>query len=590
MSLYNKRMRQRLSGFRSIESAEETLAKFVPAVKDVTGRDNTLQRMKPLMIALGNPQDKLKIIHVAGTSGKTSTACYIARMLESKNRKIGLTVSPHIDSVTERVQINSRPLDEWTFGAALAEFMQTIHEVRPQPTYFELLVAFAYWYFAKVDVDIAVVETGLGGLYDGTNIATRRNKVCVITDIGLDHTNVLGDSLELVAAQKAGIIHPGNLVIAYEQGKEVREALERRVQTVGAQLTFCDQEKLASKYDNQASELPKFQQRNWLLARHVCEVVAKFENFLLDEDSVGASVWLQIPGRMDSQQVAGKTLVMDGAHNEQKMKAFIKSFQQRYPNKKVPILLSLKQDKEFQSVLPLLSQVTDLVIITSFDALRDLPTPAIPVDELADAARDAGIRRVYAIADARAAFHELLTLTDDTAIITGSFYLIALMKGYMKQQTIRAIIAIDDKRGLANEQGIPWNLPSDRAYVRDKTYGSNLLMGYGTYIEFARPLPGRKNLVVTDGQEPLRKGFEAIMDLKSFMDSPPENLWIFGGAGIFAQTINYIDELYITQLQGDFGCTKFFPEYRDTFELVRESPPQLENGIHFTYQIWKRKR
>lgn len=170
------------------------------------------------------------------------------------------------------------------------------------------------------------------------------------------------------------------------------------------------------------------------------------------------------------------------------------------------------------------------------------------------------------------------------------FYLVALQWIIMKeQQTIRAIIAIDNRRGLANEQGIPWSLPSDRAYVRDKTYGSNLLMGYGTYIEFAQPLPGRKNLVVTDGQGPLRDGFEAVTDLEKFMKNPPDNLWVFGGAGLFERVMDHLDELYITQLQGDFGCTKFFPEYKEEFELTRESPPQLENGIRFTYQIWKRK-
>ncbi len=154
---------------------------------------------------------------------------------------------------------------------------------------------------------------------------------------------------------------------------------------------------------------------------------------------------------------------------------------------------------------------------------------------------------------------------------------------------IRAIVAIDEKRGLADEQGIPWNLPSDRAYTRQKTRGSALLMGYGTYIEFTKPLPERRNLVVTDGMEPLREGFEAVTDLTAFMENSPEDLWLFGGAELFAQTIKYANELYITQLEGDFGCTKFFPEYKDEFELVRQSPPQLENGISYRYEVWRRK-
>lgn len=154
---------------------------------------------------------------------------------------------------------------------------------------------------------------------------------------------------------------------------------------------------------------------------------------------------------------------------------------------------------------------------------------------------------------------------------------------------IRAIAAIDEKFGLANEQGIPWNLPSDRAYTRQKTKGGALLMGHGTYIEFDKPLPDRRNIVVTDGMEPLREGFEAVTNLTAFMENPPDNLWLFGGAGLFTQTIQYADELYVTQLDGDFDCTRFFPQYKDDFELVRQSPPQLENGISFRYQVWKRK-
>ena len=154
---------------------------------------------------------------------------------------------------------------------------------------------------------------------------------------------------------------------------------------------------------------------------------------------------------------------------------------------------------------------------------------------------------------------------------------------------IRAILAIDEKRGLANEQGIPWNLPSDRAYVREKTWCGSLLMGYGTYAEFTKPLPGRRNLVVTNDPNKINPGFEAVTDLQKFMSMPPENLWVFGGANLFAQTIDAIDELYITQLKGDFGCTKFFPPYEQKFKLVTRSEPHHENGISFHYEIWRRK-
>lgn len=579
----------RKSSLRSIEAAEAALAAYVPAVREATGRDITLERMKPLMAALGNPQDKLKVIHVAGTSGKTSTAYFIAAMLAGGGRKVGLSVSPHVDSVTERVQIDLQPVDELAFTASLAEFLEIISKVSPRPTYFELLVAFAYWYFAEAGVDFAVIETGLGGLHDGTNAASRADKVCVITDIDVDHTAILGDSLEAIAAQKAGIIYRSNTAIAYLQSQAVRGVLEKRAKSVDATVLLQDQSALAEKYGQRMRHMTLYQQRNWLLAREVCEFVAKTNNFTLDGAAVQASMQLRIPGRMDRWLIGDKALVMDGAHNGQKMQAFVESFRQQYPGRKVPVLLSLSQGKEHSAVLTLLRQVASKVIVTTFNELEGLPLQSMPVEELARSAREVGLEDVQVILNPREAFSELLAQPYDLSVITGSFYLVALVRRYMKQQTIRAIIAIDEKRGLANEQGIPWNLPSDRAYVRDKTYGSNLLMGYGTYMEFTTPLPGRKNLVVTDGQEPLRDGFEAVTDLEGFMKNPPDNLWVFGGSGVFSRVMEHIDELYITQLEGDFGCTKFFPEYKDSFELASKSPPQLESGINFTYQIWKRK-
>src|SRR5690606_17665546 len=131
----------------TMAEAEELLAEYVPLQRKITGRQVTLERMRPLMSAFGNPHEQLKIIHVAGTSGKTSTAYFMARMLQLSGLRVGLTVSPHVDSVTERVQIGLRPLTEGAFVDALNEYMKILGETSLKPTYFELIVSFAYWYF-----------------------------------------------------------------------------------------------------------------------------------------------------------------------------------------------------------------------------------------------------------------------------------------------------------------------------------------------------------------------------------------------------------------------------------------------------------
>lgn len=160
---------------------------------------------------------------------------------------------------------------------------------------------------------------------------------------------------------------------------------------------------------------------------------------------------------------------------------------------------------------------------------------------------------------------------------------------------IRAIAAIDEKRGLADNHGIPWQgrIPSDVAHFRQSTIHSNVLMGAGWYKEQREPLPDRKNFVATSTDTEMRPGFERVTDarvfLKKFKDSP-EVLWVGGGAGLFASTLDLIDELYLTLLEGDFQCTKFFPEYQQDFVNVSENDPITEGGITFRFTVWRRKQ
>ncbi len=154
---------------------------------------------------------------------------------------------------------------------------------------------------------------------------------------------------------------------------------------------------------------------------------------------------------------------------------------------------------------------------------------------------------------------------------------------------IRAIAAIDNTRGLATDDGIPWDLPSDKAYFRDKTNGGVVLMGYATYQEFDEPLPNRRNLVATSSTEDLRPGFEKIPDARKFLEDTKDDIWVMGGAGTYASVFDLVEELYITQLDGDWHCTKRFPEFAEKFDLTASSAPQHENDINFKYQVWRRK-
>ena len=411
---------------RNLQEAEAALLPYVPLVKQLEGKDVTLRRVWPLMELLGNPQEKLKIIHVAGTSGKTSTAYYLSALLTAAGCKTGLTVSPHVDSLTERVQVAGRPLSEKQFCEELSEFLGIIRTAGQKPSYFELLYAFALWVFERRGVDYAVVETGMGGLHDATNVARRADKVCIITDIGFDHTHILGSTLAEIAAQKAGIIHPGNRVFIYQQIPEVMAAVNKRLKEKNARLHIVEEGA------DDRKGIPAYQQRNWHLAYAAYGYLAKRDGLgPIAAGKLSKTRLTRVPARMDIVQASGKSLVMDGAHNAQKMAAFIESFQKLYPDTRPAVLIALKEGKEYQQLVPLLAPFAARIITTTFHTSQDLPAVSQDSGELAEAFRGAGAT-AEAIPEQALAFRALLKTPEEVCVVTGSFYLLSQIRNNEK--------------------------------------------------------------------------------------------------------------------------------------------------------------
>lgn len=412
---------------RNLNEAEQILATYRPDAKEFLGKDITLDRMQPLMEALGNPQDKLTIVHVAGTSGKTSTSYYIAKMLQLTGSKVGLTVSPHVDSILERVQVDGRPISEQDFCHELAIFLEKIVPVTPRPTYFELLIAFVYYYFHKIHVDFAVIETGLGGLQDCTNVAKSKNKLCIITDIGFDHTKVLGNTLPEIAAQKAGIIHPGNRVVMYRQSDEIMEVFTRQCDTVGATLDTVDSA-IVNDFIFRPT-MPTYQQRNWTLAWAAYQRLANKYNLpVLGQELLEPSRALPIAGHMEVIPYRHQQLVFDGAHNVQKMTAFVESFTRLYPGIKPAILLSVRDRKDFTGLIAHLFPLASVLILTSFHVTQDIVHRNAHLDDMKRYCQKHGFQDVVIESDQHKAFQKLLDTPGDIKVITGSFYLIHQLK------------------------------------------------------------------------------------------------------------------------------------------------------------------
>lgn len=408
---------------RNLTEATEVLRSYANADPKAIGKNFTLERVHPLMEVAGNPQDRLKVVHIAGTSGKTSTAYFMAALLKASGKKIGTTVSPHVDSVTERIQINGIPIADELFCRELGEFIDIVERAGQRPSYFELLYAFSLWAFDRQDVDYVVLETGLGGRYDATNVTTRPDKICIITDIGYDHTNVLGKTLAKIADQKIGIVHEKNAVFMYEQGDEVMEAVYKWTKLQHARVNLIEQ------YGNVVDGIPDYQKRNWSLAYSVYRYLEERDGLKhLTSEVLEETQRVQVPGRMDVRTIKGKTIVMDGAHNQQKMTAFIKSFQRLYPDIKPAVLLGLKSNKDHENIAPLLVPFASRVFVTAFSVSQDSKIRAMNPKVLGKSMVEAGVPNVTVIPEQHEAFKALLESPEQVCVVTGSFYLLGRIR------------------------------------------------------------------------------------------------------------------------------------------------------------------
>lgn len=381
-----------------------------------------LDTMRQLMSFLGNPQDKLRVIHVAGTSGKTSTAYYVASLLESTGATVGLTVSPHVETLNERVQINHQPLPEALFGQRLDEFLELVKRSGCRPSYFEVMIGLAYWVFARQAVDYAVIEVGLGGLLDGTNVISRADKVCLITDIGLDHTEILGDTLAKIAAQKAGIILPGNHVFMYRQGAAVRKAVKRQIDKQGATL-----QELGQTDQIVLPDLPLFQQRNLGLAvRAVDYVLRRDGQPPLTPLVIKRAAKRQIPARFERFAVDGGVVIVDGSHNSQKVEALLASVTALYPSQKPIALVAFVagRDSRWQEAVKVMLPRVQSLVITGFTAAQDVPKQSVDPSLIADFCRQQGFTDVQVADDPAVAWQQLRSQPGNVKLVTGSFYLL----------------------------------------------------------------------------------------------------------------------------------------------------------------------
>ncbi|MGC4856809.1 bifunctional folylpolyglutamate synthase/dihydrofolate synthase [Micromonospora sp. DT4] len=355
-----------------------------------------LDRIESLLDLLGSPQRAYPSIHLTGTNGKTSTARMIDSLLRAFGLHTGRYTSPHLETVRERISLDGEPVSEERFAAVYGEIKplaELVDARSDEPlTYFDMTTALAFATFADAPVDIAVVEVGLGGAEDATNVI--QAGVCVITPIGLDHTEWLGDTLQDIALAKAGIIHPGATVISAAQEEEAARPLLERCSEVGATIAregaefgvlsravavggqVLKLQGLGGVYDDVFIPLHGAHQ-----AQNAAVALAAVEAFLgagarrqLDVEAVREGfATASSPGRLERVRSA-PTVLLDGAHNPHGMAATVTALQEEFAFSKLVALVGVLADKDASSLLELLEPVADVVVVTRNSSPRAMST------------------------------------------------------------------------------------------------------------------------------------------------------------------------------------------------------------------------
>ena len=409
-------------------------------IERYTPEEFRLSRVEELLDKLGNPHENYPKLHVAGTKGKGSVSAMVAAVAQAAGKKVGLYTSPHLHTYRERMQINSVPIPREKMAALVTEIKPKVESI-PNLTIFEVNTALAFCYFARENVEFAVIEVGLGGRLDATNVITPL--VSVITSLSLDHTYLLGDTLEEIAGEKAGIIKPGVPVISAPQREESWRVISQVAQEANSPFTLIERDwqwssgarslagqtinvervnastELAGEY--QLSLLGDFQQENAATAIAALAALREQGQSWITREVVQAGLaQTRWPGRMEvlSDQ---PLLIVDCAHNPYSARTLMESLQKWCPETSWILIYGASNDKDIKGMLRALLPASEHVIVT-----RSYHPRAAAPYVLADHCADLGKGAEIAINPERALEQVQPHLKPGMGILaTGSVFLVA---------------------------------------------------------------------------------------------------------------------------------------------------------------------
>lgn len=350
-----------------------------------TGRKPGLERTQALLAALDHPERKLRFVHITGTNGKGSTAAMTASVLTCAGLRTGLYTSPHLYQFYERMQVDGVPISDEDLGRLTQKVLDAAESMADPPTEFELMTAVGMAYFLEQGCDLVVLEVGLGGRLDSTNVIPAP-EVAVITNIGLEHTKELGNTLALIAAEKAGILKPGCRCVLYAQGEEASGVVRDVCQAQHIPLTETAPETLAvcstglegqtfryrGKGPYHLNLLGNYQLSNAMTALDTIQALREAGWDIPEEGIVRGLEQARWPGRLELVR-RSPDVIVDGGHNPQCVDALVTALEPLYPHRKMIFLAGVLADKDWQAMFRRVLPLAKAFVVVTPDSPRALP-------------------------------------------------------------------------------------------------------------------------------------------------------------------------------------------------------------------------
>lgn len=400
-----------------------------------------LERIVELLGGLGNPQLNTRFVHVAGTNGKGSVCAMLAQILAAAGYRTGLFTSPYISSFNERIQIDGHFISDEALAQTTSQVRGIADEMLDHPTEFELITAVALQYFSEQQCDIVVLEVGMGGRLDATNVIPLP-EVAAITPISLDHTVELGDTVGKIAAEKAGIIKPGGCVVSAGQVPDARAVITEVCASMDAQLTvveaadvIVEQDDLSGQsfsyrdhHDLRIGLLGTYQPHNAAVVVEVVECL-RDKGWQISEEALRAGLFAaRWPARFELVHER-PWFIIDGGHNPQGAESLAANLRHYFPDAEITFIFGVMADKDITSMILAVLPLAHKVFTVTADNHR-----ALPAAQLADCVRAGGLTAVQAYGSVEQAVEEAMRTAGSNTVICafGSFYIAGALRRIFK--------------------------------------------------------------------------------------------------------------------------------------------------------------